>query len=342
MMIRILLVALLLCVSFSTTIFGQNLSPSSIPGGGSAPSGEEDSAVSSLVSNLPSIQGLKAGKILLNPYVQLGYQTIGANMSIPVSGAPAGPNQLFIGTIDVTLTDFDFWSGTAGLNVVVAPITLVGSIGGFAPGLFRMSGLIPISSSAASVVPDLVLTGSHFEFWTAQLGASFSFSKDFSILGGYLWSHTAAEFTDPRVGSVPIANQTLRGDMLMNLGVPYIGIQVMQQGYYRGALLYSPLARSSGALSLQAQAITPPPALVDLRYSLSQPGTFLAINAEYYLPIPPPVILSLWFAGTYVNIKGSSDLEFTTAGPALSITRDVTITNTQYGLAGGGSFGLVF
>ena len=45
----------------------------------------EDSATGSFLSNFPLMQELKAGKIILNPYVQIGYQHIGANMSIPIS-----------------------------------------------------------------------------------------------------------------------------------------------------------------------------------------------------------------------------------------------------------------
>ena len=44
----------------------------------------EDSTAGSFLSNLPMVQELKAGKIILNPYVQIGYQHIGANMSIPI------------------------------------------------------------------------------------------------------------------------------------------------------------------------------------------------------------------------------------------------------------------
>ena len=43
----------------------------------------------------------------------------------------------------------------------------------------------------------------------------------------------------------------------------------------------------------------------------------------------PPATLSAWFNGSLINIRGSSDLEFTTAGPAVFRTKDVLLTNTQ-------------
>jgi hypothetical protein len=334
---RILILLVGLCAFFPSILLGQTISPGLIPTGLPAvQSVSQDSDGGSFLTSLPLVKGLTAGKILLNPSVQVGYQHLGSNMSLPVSASPRGPNQLFIGTMDVSLKDFNFWSGTVGLNVIVAPLTLFGSVGGFSPRNFGMSGLIPISNSTGAIAPDVTLTGSHFEFWTAQCGAAYTIWGDYSILAGYAWSHTAAEFSNPRVGDIPLPNQSVRGDVSMNIGVPFIGVQILQQGFYRAALMYSPLARSSGALSLQ----TTTPDLTDLRYSLNQPGTFLAVNAEYYIVFKPPVTFSCWLNGMYVNIRGNSDLEFTTPGP--SVARDVTITNTQYGLAGGVTFGLVF
>jgi hypothetical protein len=102
--------------------------------------------------------------------------------------------------------------------------------------------------------------------------------------------------------------------------------------------MYSPVAWSQGELDFRSSQQT----LADLNYSLSQPGQFWAVSLEYYFPFPPPVMLSMWFNGSLVNIRGNSDLEFTTAGPAVFRTRDVFITNTQYLLGGGVTFGLAF
>ncbi|MGB6067409.1 MAG: hypothetical protein WBG50_21600 [Desulfomonilaceae bacterium] len=148
----------------------------------------------------------------------------------------------------------------------------------------------------------------------------------------------AVEFENPRTDSGPLQNQTILGDVLLKTGVPFLGIQILQEGYYRAAVLYSPVAWSQGALDFRSFQQT----LSDLSYSLNQPGNFVALTAEYYFPFPPPATLSMWFNGSLVNIRGSSDLEFTTAGPAKFRTRDVTITNTQYLLGGGITFGLAF
>jgi len=337
---KLLVVAIILGVFSPSAVLALTISPSLIPTGlPSLPSMSEDSAAGSFVSNLPLVQELKAGKIILNPYVQIGYQHIGANMSIPISsdvGTPSG--QLQIGTVDVSLQNFNFWSGTVGLNILAAPFTLFGSAMGFAPHVFQLTGQIPISLGAAGATPQFEMTASNFQFWAVQSGVGYEFKKGYSILGGFMWSQMVVEFENPRTVSGPIANQTIQGDVLLKTGVPFIGLQVMQQGYYRAALLYSPVAWSQGELDFRSFQAT----LADLNYSLNQPGQFWAVSFEYYFPLKPPVMLSMWFNGSLVNIRGTSDLEFTTAGPTTFRTKDVLITNTQYLLGGGITFGLAF
>ncbi len=337
---HVVLLVFVILLLFPAAIFAQHISPGLIPKGlPSLPSMGEDSSIGSFLSSLPLVQELKAGKIILNPYVQIGYQHIGANMTIPIqsdTGTPVG--QLQVGTVDVSLQNFNFWSGTVGLNVIAAPFTLFGSAMGFAPHVFQLSGQLPISLGPFGVTPEFEMTASNFQFWAVQGGAGYEFKKGYSILGGFMWSQMEVEFENPRTASGPLQNQTIQGDVLLKVGVPFLGIQYMQQGYYRAALLYSPFAWSQGALDFRSSQLT----LADLNYSLNQPGQFLAVSAEYYLKFAPPVILSMWFNGSLVNIRGSSDLEFTTAGPATFRTKDVLITNTQYLLGGGITFGLVF
>ncbi len=310
-----------------------NFMPSGLPTWSSL---GQDSENASFMSSLPILKEIKAGKILINPSVSVGYQHLASNMSLPASTNPRGASQLFIGAMDVTLQDFNFWYGTAGLNVVIDRITLFGSVGGYFPRLFQMKGTIPISNNVSYVAPNLIMTGSNLNFRTAQCGAGYTISGALSILAGYLWTHTAATFSDPRVESIPLANQTLTGDVSMDIGVPFVGLQILEKGFYRGAIMYSPLATSSGNLSLNTLA----PEMSNLSYTLNQPGNFFAFNAEYFFLFKPPVTLSCWFLGTYVNIRGNSDLQFT--APGIDTVKDVTITNTQYGLAGGATFAVIF
>ncbi len=113
-------------------------------------------------------------------------------------------------------------------------------------------------------------------------------------------------------------------DVLMQVWAPFLGIQVRHEGRCRGALLYSPLARFSGALQLGTTA----PLLSKLRYSLNQPGNFAAFTAEYYLPFKRPVMFRAWANGSLVGMRGTSDVEFTIAAP-VARSKSVSITNTN-------------
>lgn len=335
-----MLFAFVLGVLLPVIVFAQTPSPSLIPVAlPCTPSDGGDSEGGSSLSNLPLVQKLKAGKIVLNPYAQVGYQHIAAHMSIPIAadvGVPAG--QLEIGTVDVSLQNFDFWYGNLGLNVVAGPVTLFGSWGGFLPRLFQFAGTVPISVGPLAAEPVLEMSCTNFQFWSAQVGAAYTFKKGYSILGGFLWNQTEFRLADPRIGSVPLANQTLAGDVFMQVWVPFVGIEVMKEGAYRGSLLYSPVAWSSGALSLGTTA----PLLSNLRYSLNQPGNFAAFTVEYYALFKPPVTFSLWLNGSLVSIRGNSDLQFTVAAPAVANARNVTVTTTQYLIGGGVTLGVVF
>ena len=127
--------------------------------------------------------------------------------------------------------------------------------------------------------PAFQQTASNFEFWTAQGGAAYEFKGGYSILAGFMWSHMEVEFGPPSNDSGASPNPTVRADMLIKIGVPFIGIQAMQLGYYRAALLYNPVAWSQGAMDFRSSQGT----LVDLRYSLNQPGRFLHSCCRVFL-----------------------------------------------------------
>jgi hypothetical protein len=337
---KTLLLGLVLGLCFPALVFGQNfpssLIPASLP---PCPSTSSDSEGGSFLSSIPLLKGVKLGKILVNPTAQVGYQRIGANMSIPVAadiGNP--PAQLQIGTLDVTLNDFNFWSGTLGLNVINGPITFFGSVGGFSPHLFNLSGELPISVGPFGGAPQFAMTGSNFQFWVTQSGVAFEFKKGYSILGGFMWNQMEVRFGDTRTASGPSANQTLYADVLLNVGAPFFGIQVSQQGSFMASVIYSPFAWSQGNMDFRSYQTV----VSDLHYTMNQPGTFLAATGQYYFPVPLPALCSMWFNGSLVNLKGDSDLEFTTAGPSTFRAKNVTISNTQYVIGGGLTLGVVF
>ncbi len=325
-------------------LLGQNLnaglpSPSGLP---SLPSISRDDEGNGVLSGLPGVQGIKIGKVLVNPYTQIGYQFNSINMGIPINVEfdpfPNIPEaHLALGTMDVTLKDFNFWTGVVGLNVTLSPtLTVFGYASGFLPHSFTEIGKLPVSLGSFDFSPQISFTGVNLECWTMQCGVSAGLGSGYSLLLGSLWQCTSMNYEDQIVNGTP-NNPTARQDFLLKNWAPYIGFQYMQTGYYRAAFIYSPLLTSSGAISCR----TTTPVVSDLSYNLNQPGYLLSITGEYFLPLPPPATVSFWFTGAISSIKGSTDISFSSGNISRNgVASDLSLNG--YSLGGGMTLGLIF
>ena len=341
---RVLFLLVAAVIAVPGNLLGQDVnagtpSPSGLP---SLPSISRDSEGNGMLSGLPGISGIKIGKVLVNPYARIGYQFNGVNMSIPINAEfdpfPNVPEaHLALGTLDVALKSFNFWTGAVGLNVILSPtLTVFGSASGFLPHSFTEVGKLPISLGPLGFVPQISYTGINLECWTMQCGVSAGFGSGYSLLLGSLWQYTSMNCEDKNINSAP-HNPTSRQDFLLKNWAPYIGFQYMQTGYYRAAFVYSPLLTSSGAISCR----TTTPVLSDLSYNLNQPGYLLSITGEYFLPLPPPATVSFWFTGAISSIKGSTDISFVSGNISRNgVGSDLSLN--QYSLGGGMTLGLVF
>ena len=149
------------------------------------------------------------------------------------------------------------------------------------------------------------MTGSNFESWTIQCGVSVGIGGGYSVLAGSLWQYTTMVYEDAR-NAFRQLNPTLRQDFLLKNWAPYYWVPIFGRQELRAAAIYSPLLTSSGAISSR----TTTPVQSDLSYNLNQPGYFLSVTGEYFLPLPPPTTFSAWFSGAISSIKGSSDVSF--------------------------------
>jgi hypothetical protein len=283
----------------------------------------------------------KRGGIALNPFLQVGYQRNGLNMDVPLRAEfdpPLPGPHLAVGSINVVLEDYNFWMGTAGVNAVVSPeVTVFASATGFLPRDFVQVGKLPVSIGNFDFVPLLAFTGSKLEYWMLQCGASYGIGDGYALLGGFIWGKNSMIYTNPRIGDVPLQNQTVRQDFLIKNWVPFVGLQVSEPNHYRAALIYSPLVTSSGTLVNRTSLPVP----TALTYNLNQPGSMLSFTFEYSLQVPPPSMLSLWFNGTTQSIKGPSDVTYEAPGVFITRTAD-KLAIYQYSLAGGVTMGIMF
>jgi hypothetical protein len=290
-----------------------------------------------LTSIYEKFSKLSSSGIEFSPYVQTGFTHVGSNLNLPIqAGAGLDLGELRVGDLDVVLNDGNVWTGVVGLNAILTPkIVLFGTATAYAPRQMSLKGTLPISVGPVGVDPSLTLTVSNFEYWNLSCGVAYGIGGGGSLVLGSSWDRTALSLSDPRIGSVALANQTIKGEVQLKHWIPYIGLQLVQK-HYNALLLYSPLAYGTGTISLRSNQTAPH----QLEWRLRQLGYFLAFAAQYNLPVPPPMTASLAFNAGLINVKGDSTLEYDS--PTFRGTRDVTAQTTNYAIGGALSLALVF
>lgn len=337
------LITLLVCLALPLDTFCQESRAIVTPGGmPSIPSAASSSFSSLTLTSMPGLKGLVEGKILLNPFAMIGYQKTAVNMMVPINvdydPFPGLTDaHLKMGSIDVRLEDFNFWYGTAGLNVIFSPgLTLFGSVSGYLPRAFLQYGKQPVSFGPASANYEYTMTGYGLELWIIQCGLSIGLGSGYSILIGSLWQRTSMEYDDMRIGSLHV-NPSLKQDFMLKNWAPFIGLQYLLPGSYRAAVIYSPLLTSWGNL----KSFTTGPRVTTLTYSLNQPGYLLGFTGEYFVPVSKATTASVWITGATSVITGDSEVQFEAA--TISLNRTATGLNiSQHSLGGGFTFGLMF
>jgi len=281
-----------------------------------------------------SLSGLERN-IKVNPFLQAGFQWVGSNMTLPVAAEliVPGTGSLQIGSLDISLKDANFWSGTAGLNVTAKELfSLFAAVGGFAPRPFGIAGEIPVSVGGVASVPVIEFTASRMGGWYAQAGVGLG-----PIITGLYWDHFLFDLKDPRQGEVPLANQTLRGDVFTKTVCPFIGAVLPVSGAMF-TIMYSPLAWSKAILPLRSSQNT----LSELTYSWTKPGTLLSGTVQYNMALVSGTTFGLWGNYTWLNMRGTADLDFENTNPPVTRSKDVTATMTKYVLGGGITLGINF
>lgn len=307
---RVWLLALIVSLCLSATCFGQSL----ILGGLPVPSSLTDD-------------------VKVSPYAQLGFQWVGANLSLPVQNEALTPF-LNIGEFAISLRDANFWSGTAGFTITAKEMfSLFAAAGGILNRSFLTDATVPVSLGEESSSADLVLTNTQVESWFIQTGVGLG-----PVLLGLYWDHFAFALEDPRDQDGPIANQTLRADILTKTFAPFVGLAVPAGGAML-TVQYSPLAYCNTSLALR----TSQDRLSELRYDWNKPGDLVMAMLQYNTPLTSSTSFGLWGVYSWLSMRHDADLEFeSTPVPLISRSREVTATMTQYIIGGGVSLVVEF
>lgn len=271
--------------------------------------------------------------LTVNPFVQAGFQRIGSNMNLPVDAEGPIAGLLQVGKVDLSLKDANFWTGTAGATVKAGKLfSMFASIGGSLNRPFVVSGEIPIALGPIAGEPVVDFTTSKLSMWYAQGGVGLG-----PILLGLYGDHFGVEIGDPRRGSVPLANQTLRGDVISTTLAPYIGFG-MEASNALLTVIYSPLATSNTTLVLR----TSDRDLAQAQYKWNKPGNFLSCNLQYNTTPVNGSSFGAWANYSLMDIRGNAELDFQDSTLGISRQRDVTATMTMYVIQGGLMLGLTF
>lgn len=291
----------------------------------------------------PGVPGLKLGKVALNPYVQAGYTQVGCNISFPIQVREIIPvdNQLEIGTMELLLQDASFWTGVAGLNAVLNPsVALFASAGGFAPRPIGAPAILPIRINGVTLPSQVDFTGLQVQYWYMQAGASFSLWCGWSFLAGYFWDQFGMVADDPRIGSMPLSNQTIRADSLTKTWVPFVGLQFNEPKLnYRFSVLYSPLARCQIIVAIRNSQS----GVSQLQYTFNKPGQYAVFSGEYDWSLNKTTYLSLWATGLWLRATGSGDMTFESPSRGIFAGKEESDASiSKYSIAGGLGLGVAF
>jgi hypothetical protein len=173
---------------------------------------------------------------------------------------------------------------------------------------------------------------SQMNMWYAQGGVSLG-----PVLLGLYGDHFGIEVGEPRIGSAPLANKTLRADVISTTLAPYIGFAVPASN---GLLMviYSPLAQSNTTLVLRTSSTN----LAQLQYKWNKPGNLISCNFQYNIEPMKGASLGLWAGYLYMAIRGNAEVDYQNSTLGISRQKDVTATMTKDVIQGGLMMGLTF
>lgn len=284
---------------------------------------------------LPADYGARLQNVKVNSFAQVGFLRMGSNISLPIGAELVSPDigSVQIGTMELTVEDANFWNGTVGFTVTASEMfSFSGSAGGCLPRQFVATGQIPVDLGGAVASPTIDFTASRLDTWYVQGGIGLG-----PILGGVYYNYFTIDFGEPRQGSVPFPNQTLRGVLISKTLVPYVGFTLPAYGAV-ATILYSPLALSDTTLDLRSSANR----VSQLQYKWKKPGNFISSTVQYNMPVSGSSSFGLWINYTWLNMRGNAELEFAIASPFLLREKEVTATLTQYAIQGGVTLGVTF
>ena len=274
--------------------------------------------------------------IKVNTFAQVGFQWIGSNATLPptVESIPLPPPfSLTLGDAEWKLEDANFWSGTAGLTILADDLfSVFAAVGGILDRPFSTSGETPVTFTGVSASNYLQWSCTNVDSWFVQGGVGVG-----PIIGGLYFSHFGFSLSDPRNRVGPLADQTLRGDVLTKSWCPCIGISIPTGGAV-ATVIYSPLAYSKATLAVRNFLN----GVSETEYKWNKPGDFILASFQYNTPLTSAVSFGIWANYSWMSIRGDGEVAFRSSAFPAPIGRAVTVSMSQYVCGGGLTLGYNF
>jgi hypothetical protein len=278
---------------------------------------------------LPGLGSLGFEGVKITPSVQVGYQRISLNFTLPTVVPRIYPRA---GTLDLQFQDSNTWVGSVGI-VADCPSGFSLAIKGQANARRNITVAEPTELQLAGT-GNVFWDGNHMEWWTLEGAVGYRVRDNWSFLVGLRREHLTVGLTNPRDSannplnfffffSDPFGTETeiltQTSDFRLKLWIPYIGLKMEGPGY-RASILYSPYVTADiripepvNIAQLFTSVFGPPFTGADLegfdiRYKVLNLATFFEGDFEYDLAVGPNLSVGLWCSLSWLRLRGQGSL----------------------------------
>jgi hypothetical protein len=291
------------------------------------------------VSAQGSLTGLFPLSVQIQPGLRIGYQSLAANVNIPI---PTGdfisyPNYARQSALDLQLLDGGGWVGAATLDARTDRWSLFLTAEGIVPksasvttsSEFFWAGLYPVNWR----VPRL-------EWWALDAGGSVNVVDGLSVVGGVRIEHLSLAMTDPvdPVGGLKqlfALGERYSGDFMAKVRIPYFGLEI--KGFnYKGSLILGPAAWVDLNVPLRYLFVDLPDYVpMEASYKLNKGGLYLQGGFDYATRFTDDIELGFWFKGSSLNVRGNGGEDFTQTDVSKPKSETASGSYSSYTLGGG-------
>jgi hypothetical protein len=257
------------------------------------------------------------GGLRLTPTVRVGYQTMAANINIPIFFDQFVTELANRGPLDIGLRDSGVWVGGIDLNAQAGRFAFLVSGEANVPKDIRLEAEQEPFYAGLSRVQ---WQGSRFEWYSLDGRASFEIRPEIWLAAGFKTQHWSVKLAGPSdpIGFIQFFQSffgdNYTADLSANAWIPYLGVGFGGPNF-KASLLVSPVPWVDAKVPFRYLFVQIPHSPLALgyeddRYRLTGPGVFLELAVDYDVDVRPGLKCSLWLKGDWLRIKGNGTQDY--------------------------------